>query len=437
MDQRIRFVILASEPGAVMSQVCRDFGISRETGYKWLRRYRLDGPEGLGDRSRAPHQHGRALGSEIRAAVLELHEQRGWGPKKLRQQLAERRPDLRLPAASTIGDWLSKKGLTSKRRRRRSCPAHGSPLASADGPNAVWTVDFKGWFRTGDGSRCDPLTLCDVWSRYLLRCQIVGRADYEHVRVVFEGAFEEFGLPQVIRSDNGPPFASTAAAGLSPLSLWWMKHGIVVERIEPAKPQQNGRHERMHRTLKQETTKPPAATLAEQQARFDDFRQVFNNERPHEALDLQYPAALYRSSPRRYPCALRTPQYSAACSVRRVRSNGEIKWAGELIFISQVLIGELLAIEQTDTGDWRVRYGVIELGFINLVRRQLERQASPGLPKLASVLATVKDKPWRARPKRGASLTVAARAGKRDAWAGTKERAPRGAEQRNWPGKKA
>lgn len=431
MDQRVRFVLAAEEAGAVMSQVCREFGISRETGYKWLRRYREVGLSGLEDRSRAPHRHGRALPDEVRAAALKLHEDHEWGAKKLRPKLAERHPEFRLPAVSTIGDWLAQKGRTTKRRRRRRSPALGGPLIRADAANAVWTVDFKGWFRTGDGSRCDPLTLIDAWSRYLLRCQIVERPDYGHVRAVFEEAFKEFGLPRAIRSDNGPPFASTSAGGLSKLSLWWAKLCIKVERIEPGKPQQNGRHERMHRTLKHDTAKPPAATLAEQQARFDRFRRIYNAERPHEALGQTYPAALYQPSLRRYPCALHEAQYDEHCAVRRVRSNGEIKWAGERIFVSQVLVGERVGIERTDGGDWRVRYGAIELGFIDLAHCRLKLLPSPGAPKLASVLATVKDKPLRARPKRAASLTLAARAGSRNARAGTKERAPRGAEQRN------
>lgn len=399
MDQRVRFVLAAERAESMMSKVCREFGISRETGYKWLKRYRAEGLEGLRDRSRAPHQHGRALDGAVRRAAIALYDEYGWGPKKLRPKLAERHPELELPAASTIGNWLAEEGLTVKRRRRRRCSVYAGPLLPADGPNAVWTVDFKGWFRTGDRSRCDPLTLSDAWSRYLLRCQIVARADYEHVRPVFEAAFREFGLPRAIRSDNGPPFASTAAGGLSELSLWWTKLGITVERIEPAKPQQNGRHERMHRTLKDDTAKPPAATLAEQQVWFDEFRHTFNNERPHEALDFQYPASLYQPSARRYPCPLRQPHYGEACVVRRVRSNGEIKWAGERIFVSQVLVGEFVGVEPMDGGVGRVRYGPIELGFIDPLHCRLER-SPPSPPKPAGVLATVKDKPWRARPKR-------------------------------------
>ena len=217
----------------------------------------------------------------------------------------------------------------------------------------------------------------DAFSRYLLRCQTVDRPDHAHVRPVFEEAFCEFGLPQAIRSDNGPPFASTAAGGLSALSLWWIKLGIAPERIEPAKPQQNGRHERMHRTLKQDTAKPPAPTLVEQQARFDAFRRIFNTERPHEALDFQYPAALYRPSPRSYPCTLREPMYGDDCVVRRVRSPGEIKWDGELIFVSQVLVGEPVGIHRTEGGEWRVRYADVELGFIDLGHRRLNHRPHP------------------------------------------------------------
>ncbi len=373
MEERMRFVLAAKEEGAVMSQVCAEAGISRQTGYIRLRRFEAEGVEGLKDRSRAPHEHGRSREAELVDDVLALREHYGWGPKKLRHKLGELRPDITLPSASTIGDWLAKRGLTDKRRRRPKCSVYAQPFAAATEPNAVWTVDFKGWFRTGDGSRCDPLTLSDTWSRYLLRCQTVAQPDYGHVRLVFEAAFSEFGLPLAIRSDNGPPFASTAAGGLSVLSLWWIKLGIVPERIEPAKPQQNGRHERMHRTIKDDTADPPAPTLAEQQGRFDSFCQIFNNERPHEALDFQYPASLYRPSPRRYPCELREPVYGEDCVVHRVRSNGEVKWRGDLIFVSQVLVGEPVGIERTASGDWRVRYADVELGFIDTKNGRLNR----------------------------------------------------------------
>ncbi len=374
MEERMRFVLVAREEGAVMARICATFGISRDIGYKWLARYELEGVEGLKDRSRAPHHPGRSREAELVDDVLALHERYGWGPKKLRHKLGELRPEIVLPAASTIGDWLAKRGLTGKRKRRRRCPPHTQPFATADQPNAVWCVDFKGWFRTGDGARCDPLTMSDAMSRYLLCSQGVERADHGHVRPVFDAAFCEFGLPGAIRSDNGPPFASTAVGGLSPLSLWWIKLAIRPERIEPAKPQQNGRHERMHRTLKDATAKPPATTLVEQQERFDEFRRIFNSERPHEALAFQYPASLYRPSRRPYPCALREPDYDDGCVVRRVRSNGEIKWKGDQIFVSQVLVGEPVGIDRTESGEWRVRYADVELGFIDSNHRRLNRR---------------------------------------------------------------
>jgi len=383
MDERMRFVVAAREEGAVMSRVCAEFGISRKTGYKLLSRYEAEGVDGLKERSRAPHHHGRSREAELVDDVLSLREHYGWGAKKLRYKLSELRPDIEVPAASTIGGWLAKRDLTSKRPRRPRCTPSSQPFAVADEPNAVWATDFKGWFRTGDGARCDPLTVSDTMSRYLLCCQAVARPDYPHVRAVFEALFCEYGLPWAIRSDNGPPFASTAVGGLSALSVWWIKLDIRPERIEPAKPQQNGRHERMHRTLDEDTANPPAANVKEQQTRFDGFRQVYNNERPHEALGFQYPAGLYRPSSRPYPCALREPEYGQDCTVRRVRSNGEIKWRGERIFVSQALVGEPVGIEETASGDWRVRYADIELGFIDtkhrLKRWPLVRRLGGGL----------------------------------------------------------
>ena len=378
MDERMRFVSAASEDEAVMSEVCAEFGISRQTGYKWLWRYRTEGLDGLKERSRAPIRHGRARDEELVAAALALRErQPTWGPKKLRRKLIERWPDAAAPARSTIGDWLRKEGLTQSRRPRRRCPPFSSPFQAVDAPNDVWCADFKGWFATGDKRRCDPLTISDAMSRYLLRCQTVARPDGAHVRPVFDAAFCEFGLPLSIRSDNGPPFASVGAGGLSRLSVWWIKLGIRPERIDPGKPQQNGRHERLHRTLREDAIDPPAATLAEQQARFDEFRAVYNHERPHEALDFATPASLYRASARAYPCALSEPDYPDAAAVRRVRSNGEIKWAGDLVFVSEALIGEPVAIEETEEGEWRVRYAGVELGFIDkngrLRRRKLPK----------------------------------------------------------------
>jgi len=356
----------------------------RTIGYKWLQRYLAEGVGGLQDRSRAPHAHGRASAEEVVATALALRDRYPhWGAKKLRVKLGALMPEIVLPAASTIGDWLRKEGLTEPRRRRRRSPPFTQPFLTADAPNAVWSVDFKGWFRTADGARCDPLTISDAMSRYFLYCQALDGIGVSEVRRGFEQAFCEFGLPSAMRSDNGPPFASTGAGGLSALSLWWIKLGITPERIEPGKPQQNGRHERMHRTLKAETANPPVADLTAQQARFDHFRQSFNMDRPHEGLQMRTPASLYRPSARAYPCALREPAYGDGCSVRRVRSNGEIRWAGELIFVSEVLVGEPVAVEETEAGDCRVRFGALELGFIDLKRQRLTRKPMPPARKRA------------------------------------------------------
>ncbi len=379
MDERIRFIAAANEGDRSLSAICADHGISRTLGYKWLGRYRSEGVEGLKDRSRAPLHHGLARPLELVAAIMALKERYPyWGPRKLRRKVGEVMPGIALPARSTIGDWLRKEGLTQPRRRRPRCTGYGGPFAEACESNDVWAVDFKGWFRTGDGHRCDPLTMSDLWSRYILGCEGVAEPDYEHVRPQFEAAFCEFGLPRRIRSDNGPPFATTAAGGLSELSVWLIKLGIACERIEPGKPGQNGRHERMHRTLKEETADPPAATLIEQQERFDEFCRVFNEERPHEALGLETPASLYRQSPRSYPCPLREPVYAEGVAVRKVRSSGQIKWGGELIFVSQVLAGEWVGVDETETGDWVVRFADVTLGFIDRKRRRLYRKPMPG-----------------------------------------------------------
>jgi len=375
MHERMRFVVAALEEGAVMTEVCERFEISRQTGYKWLERFDQQGIDGLKDRSRAPVRHGRRRPELVKEAILGLRERwPQWGPRKLKVKLAEVMPGIDLPAASTIGDWLRQEGLTRTRRRRRSTAPYSRPFAAVLAANDVWCTDFKGWFRTADGGRCDPLTITDAFSRALLCCQAMERPDYQHVRPAFEAAFCEFGLPGAIRNDNGPPFASTAAGGLSPLSVWWIKLGIRPERIEPGKPQQNGRHERLHRTLKDATARPPAATLPAQQAEFDRFRREFNEERPHEALGQKPPASLYRPAARSYPCPLREPAYDHTHAVRRVRSNGEIKWGGNLIFVSQVLVGEPIGIAETESGEWLVRYADIELGYLDLKRRRLCRR---------------------------------------------------------------
>jgi hypothetical protein len=263
--------------------------------------------------------------------------------------------------------------LSQPRRRRRTAIPLTQPFLPVGAPNDLWCIDFKGWFRTGDGQRCDPLTITDADSRFLIECAIVPETT-EAVLPVVDRAFRDLGLPRAIRSDNGPPFAgSSSAAGLSRLAVHWVKLGIRLERIEPGAPQQNGRHERMHRTLKAETSRPPAATLTEQQARFDRFRHDFNDNRPHEALGQATPTSRYRPSPRPYPSKIEEFWYDADHAVRRVRSNGEIRWGGEFVFISEALIGESVGIAETEAGDWLVRFADIDLGLIDKTSHKLRR----------------------------------------------------------------
>jgi transposase InsO family protein len=345
-DQRVQFVVEALYGSSGIAELCRSFGISRKTGYKWLARYDQDGAAGLVDRSRAPRHHPNALASTTASRLLRVREQHPtWGARKLLAWLRAHEPELALPAVSTVYAMLKRLNLVRPRRFRRRVPPMSSPFAACGAPNDTWCVDFKGWFRVGDGTRCDPLTISDAFSRFLLRCEAVPGTRGVDVRPVFEAAFREFGLPNAIRSDNGPPFASTGAGGLSRLSVWWVRLGIRPERIEPGKPEQNGRHERMHLTLKQETARPPRHSVRAQQFSFDRFRHVFNNERPHEALGQQTPATIYEPSLRRMPARVPEMTYPEHFEVRHVRRNGVTKWHGMDIYINDALNGEDIGFE--------------------------------------------------------------------------------------------
>jgi transposase InsO family protein len=370
MDQRAAFIADWLRDEWTMSALAERYGISRKTGYKWVDRYVADRRQGLADRSRAPKAHGRAMADEVRGDIIALRRAYPrWGPKKLRAVLEEREPGRTWPAASTMGDLLRRAGLSQPRRRPRYVVPLTQPLAGAQAPNEVWTADFKGWFRTADRTRCDPLTIIDACSRFVLCCRIV-RPDESGVRPWFERTFRRYGLPRAVRTDNGPPFATTGAGQLSALAVWWLKLGIDVERIAPGHPEQNGRHERFHLTLQQETTTSPAPTAQRQQARFDRLRREFNAVRPHEALGQQPPARHYRASPRPYPARLEEPWYDATHQVRRVRDNGEIKWQGELVFLSAALRHEPVGLAETERGDWLVRFMHLELGRIDRATRR-------------------------------------------------------------------
>ena len=365
MDERMRFVLAMERQEEAMAALCRRFGVSRKSGYKWLERYRAEGVAGLGDRSRAPHHHRREVSRDVAERCLAVRQAHPtWGPVKVRAFLQRRAPGVAWPAASTLGALFDREGLTVKRRlRRRAAPA-GAPFAACLGANDVWAIDFKGWFLTGDGTHCEPLTLADAHSRYLLRCQALAKSDTAHVWPVIDAAFREFGLPERLRSDNGPPFASTGAGGLSQFAVRVIKAGVTPERIAPGKPQQNGRLERLHLTLLQDTAKPPARSLREQLDRFGVFQRLYNEERPHAALANATPAEHYAASPRRFDGVLREPEYPAGHEVRRVRSNGEIKWRGNLVHVNGALYGEPVGLVEAADGSWRVSYGPIALGLI-------------------------------------------------------------------------
>jgi transposase InsO family protein len=374
VDERMKFVLAVEGEDEAMSEQCRRFGISRRVGYKWLARYREAGVAGLADRSRAPRHHRQAVSAAIAERCLGVRRAHPtWGPMKVRAWLVRHEPQVRWPAASTIGALFEREGLTVKRRLRRRAAARTQPFAACGAANDVWCIDFKGWFVTGDGVRCEPLTLSDAHSRYLLRCQAVARTDTEHVWPIFDAALREWGLPLVLRSDNGPPFASTGAGGLSRFSVRVLKAGVVPERIAPGKPQQNGRHERLHLTLLQDTASPPARSLRRQLERLHDFQRIYNEERPHQALGNDTPADHYSASPRPWDGVLRAPEYGADHEIRRVRQNGEIKWRGSTVYLNQALAGEPVGLSETDDGGWAVCYGAIELGLIDHRGDRLQR----------------------------------------------------------------
>lgn len=274
-------------------------------------------------------------------------------------------PDVKWPAKSTIHVILQRNGRVRERKRRRRHAHPGRPVVKFDQPNRVWTADYKGQFRLGSGRYCYPLTILDGHSRFLIECRAVRGTDYETARRVFRGAFREYGLPEYLLTDNGAPFASVGLCGLSRLNVWWIKLGIIPKRIQPSSPQQNGRHERMHRTLKAEATKPPEQTLEQQQVVFDQFRKTFNQERPHEALGQVPPSEVYRRSPRRYPGRLDKMSYPPQAEVRLVSNNGGIRFKCKYLFLSQALKQEWVALEEIEDGVWAIYFGPVEIGRLN------------------------------------------------------------------------
>lgn len=382
--------------GERMTDLCREFGISRKTGYKFLERYERMSVVGLEDQRRAPGRIPHRTPPEIiELIVATRREHPTWGPRKLLSYLEPRNEGIRFPAPSTVGDLLDRLGLIEPARRRKKPLVTYSPLCHAKAPNDVWCTDYKGQFRMGNRHYCYPLTLTDASSRYLLAVEGLPNTRGEGARPVFEATFREFGLPGAIRSDNGAPFASTGIAGLSQLSVWWLRLGIGLERTEPASPQQNGRHERMHRTLKAETTRPAGQNLLQQQERFDCFRQIYNHERPHEALGQRPPADFYVSSSRRFPDVLPEPEYpldDISVTIGRcghVYIPGTGRKTGHM-FISSALAGERVGLRELDDRLWLVSFLHLSLGVVDLATGRFS--ARPPEPSTLSTSSTTGEK---------------------------------------------
>lgn len=363
MDQRTQFIADFLRETISVTELCQLYGVSRKTAYKWIDRYLRLGPAGLEERSRRPRHSPNETAPEIVQALLEARRRHpSWGGKKLLTIVQKRHPRWHLPCRSTVCDILKRHGMVPKTRRRRCIGHPGKPSSSILAPNDLRTADFKGQFKTGDGLYCFPLTVADAFSRYLLGCQALHSTATVGAKPVFKRLFLEYGLPKRIRTDNGAPFATTSLARLSKLSAWWVRLGILPELIEPGKPQQNGRHERMHKTLKAEATRPPAGNLRAQQRKFNRFRSEFNDIRPHEALDQETPGSVYESSPRPMPKKIPPLEYPDRFEVRYVSANGGIRWNSHWINVSTVCVGEYVALEEIDDGIWSVYFGPLKLG---------------------------------------------------------------------------
>lgn len=375
MDLRVQ-LIHDHEEGENISALSEIYGVARKTIYKWLERHDAAGVAGLADRSRAPQHCPHKLSAYVIAEIIAARQRWNWGPRKLRVKLAAAQPKIIWPAESTIGEVLKRAGLTHRRKLRVRTPPYGQPFASVDAANQTWCADFKGWFRTADGKRCDPLTISDAHSRYLLRCQITPRADTIHVAAIFDAAFREHGLPLVIHTDNGVPFASRAPGGLSRVSMRWVKLGIVPQRSRLASPQDNGRHERMHSTLKQATLQPPERNPRRQQAAFDRFLHEYNHDRPHEALDDATPASCYTASCRQMPRRVPELEYGEDVMVRRISQQGSLKVNGERTFVSEIFAHEWMGLRALDERYSEVLYGPVTVGFLDTFRHLFHRALS-------------------------------------------------------------
>jgi len=372
MNERLGFVCEVERGERSMSELCRIFGISRKTGYKWRERYRELGETGLEERSRAPHHHPNAMSEQTALQIVRVRRRHSdWGPIKVLDWLERHRPELALPAPCSAAELLKREGLVKPRGRKRHSTPYGAPFTQAVAPNELWSADFKGQFRMGNGALCYPFTLSDGASRFFLRCDALRRPTYRQTRPYCERAFRHYGLPKAIRTDNGEPFGSCGLGGLTQLSLWWIKLGIIPERIHPGRPQQNGRHERLHATLKRGCA--IQANLKQQQRAFDRFRRLYNNERSHQALGRnQTPAMHYQASPRPYPTRLPELTYPHDHVVKRIHASGNMNWLGREWYVAGLLRGEFIGLKPIDDGLWFIFVGPVCVGRLNARHTRIE-----------------------------------------------------------------
>lgn len=384
LDERMHFISRA-QSGEKVTDLCKEFGISRKTAYKFMDRYKRHGPKGLHDVSRRPHHSPNETSDEIKALILETKRDKStWGAGKIREWLLRKNPDLRIPSRFTVHEILHRYDLVTQRPRgrRKVSPTFFQTPARSQSANDVWCADFKGQFRLGNHRYCYPLTISDHFSRFLIACESLEDTKGAGAQPIFEAAFSEYGLPEAILTDNGSPFASCGLLGLSRLSVWWMRLGIRLHRIVPGHPEQNGRHERMHLTLKLETTRPAGGNLLQQQEKFERFRETYNQERPHEALEMKTPSEIYQRSLRPFPKDLPTLQYPLHDATKLVGGNGTVKFGRLCVHLTDSLAYQPVGVREEDHGLWRISFMDLDLGLFDSDEKKFKPFANPTQPSL-------------------------------------------------------
>jgi len=374
MDQKVKLIGDWLDKNYSITELSNKYSVSRKTIYKWIKRYEDEGIEGLEDKSRASHSHPNSTKSDIVQRIVDYKlDHKTWGPKKIVTNLKRLYPEDEWPSVSTTGDWLKKNYLVNEKKIRKHVHQYQDHFVDCRKPNDVWSADYKGQFYTKDKKVCYPLTVTDNFSRFLIACDGLEGPRYIETRACFERIFREYGLPLAIRTDNGTPFSGMSVGGLSRLSIWWIQLGIIPERIMPGKPQQNGRHERMHRTLKCDTLNPAGLNLTDQQKKFDFFRVEYNTERPHESIGMKRPGELFEKSNRSYPDLIKPIEYPDDFQVRNVKHSGEISFGNNLYFISELLYRDKVGLKEIENGLWQMNYGLHKLGYIDLERKKILR----------------------------------------------------------------